>query len=420
MTSNARAISATNKMAQRKHLTPEQQEQKRELTNARQRGVNRALRREKEYILQGMGTRDWTPEQQESILAGRVPEGYERHHMKCVSQYPEFADNPDNIQFLTEEEHIKGAHEGAYHNATNGYYNPETGEMELFNEDDLRPVQPRKLTSPIITQKEGQDEESGSFKPAGDTEKETGEKTVPKDNFRKNIPVESPSQKTGNQNVDNDNEEGSNKRGHQENLWKKPPAGVKSSKEDTPAPKADPKDLYLRNNEATGTTDSKEKGNSSTHTAESAATEGSNPNLRADPRSTYLRDGGKKNSTNNDDNKDTNNEKSDNLNKGTDNEKPDDLNKGSNSEKPDDLNKGQTSEKPDDLNTGQTSEKPDDLNKGTNNEKSDNLNKGTDNEKPDGLNKGSNSEKPDDLNKGSNSEKPDDLNKGLSKDDIHR
>ena len=151
---------------------------------------------------------------------------------------------------------------------------------------------------------------------------------------------ENQDQKTGNQNVDNDNAGDKEKGRGQENLWKKPTEGVKTSKEDTPAPKADPKDLYLRNNEATGTTDSKEKGNSSTHTAESAATEGSNPNLRADPRSTYLRDGGKKNSTNNDDNKDTNNEKSDNLNKGTANEKPDDLNKGSNSEKPDDLNKG--------------------------------------------------------------------------------
>ena len=267
---------------------------------------------------------------------------------------------------------------------------------------------------------------------------------------------ENKNQKTGNQNIDNDNAGNKEKGGGQENLWKKPTAGVKSLNGETPAPKADPKDLYLRNNEATGTNAAKEKGHSSTHTAESATTEGSNPNLRADPRSTYLRDGGKKNSTNNDDNKDTNNEKSDNLNKGTDNEKPDNLNKGQTSEKsddlnketnnekpddlnkgtnneksdnlkkgtdnekPDDLNKGSNSEKPDDLNRGTTNEKPEGLNKGTTNEKPDDLNKGTTNEKPDDLNKGTTNEKPDDLNKGTTNEKPDDLNKGPSKDDIHR
>lgn len=168
-------------MAQRDHLTPEQQEQKRELTNARQRGANRALSREKEYVQQGIGTRDWTPEDQERIIDGKVPEGYERHHMKSVSQYPEFADNPDNIQFLNEKEHIEGAHGGDYHNQTNGYYNSETGKMENFRKNELRPVQPKELASPIIKREEtlgeGSETLKDDIKKSSHEDGETGKKT---------------------------------------------------------------------------------------------------------------------------------------------------------------------------------------------------------------------------------------------------
>ena len=70
--------------------------------------------------------------------------------MKSVKQYPEYADNPDNIQFLTKIEHLE-AHKGNWKNPTNWNYNPVTKVFNEFGEDELIPCEIFSLTNPIAT-----------------------------------------------------------------------------------------------------------------------------------------------------------------------------------------------------------------------------------------------------------------------------
>ena len=104
--------------------------------------ANKAIRlaweREQALVSEGKGTRDWTKEQQQDILdpdkgkayddKGRAFEG---QHMKSVAEYPEYQGNPDNIQFLTKDEHLE-AHKGSWQNPTNWYFNPDTKEFVDF------------------------------------------------------------------------------------------------------------------------------------------------------------------------------------------------------------------------------------------------------------------------------------------------
>lgn len=73
--------------------------------------------------------------------------------MKSVAEYPEYQGNPDNIQFLTKDEHLE-AHKGSWQNPTNWYFNPDTKEFVDFGEGE--PVQRKiiDLNDPIsITSK---------------------------------------------------------------------------------------------------------------------------------------------------------------------------------------------------------------------------------------------------------------------------
>ena len=109
-------------------------EEKKQLSYQRQNAVQSAWKQEKDRVSEGVGTRKWSEvEQKELLERGRVS-GYEGHHMKSVSLYPEYAGEPKNIQFLSETEHLYGAHGGDYHNLTNGYYDPETGIMHDFGD----------------------------------------------------------------------------------------------------------------------------------------------------------------------------------------------------------------------------------------------------------------------------------------------
>ena len=72
----------------------------------RRAAVSKAWEREAALIKEGKGTRDWTPAQQKEILSTHRCKGYEGHHKLSVSQHPEQAGNPDNIQFVTRKEHI--------------------------------------------------------------------------------------------------------------------------------------------------------------------------------------------------------------------------------------------------------------------------------------------------------------------------
>lgn len=112
-------------------------EEKRILNAQRRNAVRNAWKNEQMLVEQGKGTRNWTVEEQKELLENGHISGYEGHHMKSVSEYQEFAGNANNIQFLTHDEHINGAHKGNTHSLTNGYYNVETQSMEQFENNEL-------------------------------------------------------------------------------------------------------------------------------------------------------------------------------------------------------------------------------------------------------------------------------------------
>lgn len=122
-------------------------EDKKRLAYERQNAVRNAWKEEKVLVKSGHGTRNWTQSEREELLERGSVAGYEGHHMKSVSLYPEYAGDPKNIQFLTESEHLYGAHQGSYHHATNGYYSPETREMVEFEGDELKAVPECELSS---------------------------------------------------------------------------------------------------------------------------------------------------------------------------------------------------------------------------------------------------------------------------------
>jgi len=112
------------------------------------KAVAEAWKKEKERALKGLQTRDWTNEEFELLKdkgKKKIP-GYEGHHMKSVMAYPEYAGDPDNIQFLKQErkdgklksgDHFK-AHGGNFLKPSNGYYD-EKSQTTIPFEDGERP-----------------------------------------------------------------------------------------------------------------------------------------------------------------------------------------------------------------------------------------------------------------------------------------
>lgn len=121
-------------------------------TAERAKAVRKAWEREQQLVASGEGTRDWTPVQQQSILDIGVAldddgKPFEGQHMKSVAAYPEYAGDPNNIQFLTRQEHLE-AHNGNWQNQTNWYYDPISKEKHIFG-DDLEPCEIIELSDPI-------------------------------------------------------------------------------------------------------------------------------------------------------------------------------------------------------------------------------------------------------------------------------
>ena len=121
----------------------------------RNKAIRKAWKREQELVSEGKGTRDWTQEQQQDILDPDKGKAYDENgyafvgqHMKSAAKYPEYQGDPDNIQFLTNEEHL-AAHKGNWHNPTNWYYNPDTKEYVVFGEDEIIPCKVIELSDPI-------------------------------------------------------------------------------------------------------------------------------------------------------------------------------------------------------------------------------------------------------------------------------
>ena len=69
--------------------------------------------------------------------------------MKSAAKYPEYRGDPDNIQFLTYNEHLE-AHKGSWQNPTNWYYNPITKEYIDFGDNAPTPCNIIELSDPFV------------------------------------------------------------------------------------------------------------------------------------------------------------------------------------------------------------------------------------------------------------------------------
>lgn len=122
----------------------------------RNKAIRKAWEREQQLVREGTGTRDWTKEQQKDILDPEKGKAYddqgrafEGQHMKSAAEYPEYQGDPDNIQFLTRDEHLE-AHKGSWQNSTNWYYDPVTKEFHDFGEGEITPCKIIELSDPIV------------------------------------------------------------------------------------------------------------------------------------------------------------------------------------------------------------------------------------------------------------------------------
>lgn len=125
-------------------------------TAAASRAIREAWENEKRLVLEGKGTRDWTDEHQKQIKErGKAYDdrglAFEGQHMKSVSAYPEYQDDPRNIQLLSREEHL-AAHGGSWTNQTNGYYDPVLKTMSHFGHGPPHPCPEAPLTNPLYAE----------------------------------------------------------------------------------------------------------------------------------------------------------------------------------------------------------------------------------------------------------------------------
>lgn len=151
----------------------------------RNKAIRLAWEREQKLVAEGKGTRDWSQDQQKDILDPDKGKAYddngrafEGQHMKSAAEYPEYQGDPDNIQFLTKDEHLE-AHKGSWQNPTNWYYNPETKEFMDFGENKPIPCATISLSesvcSPVIESQNKSDESKETSK----EETATTERTKP-------------------------------------------------------------------------------------------------------------------------------------------------------------------------------------------------------------------------------------------------
>ena len=100
----------------------------RRFKNRRNRGVKRFWSKEKKKLITGESrTRSWSDTQIEDIKSGKTPtyngEPIEGHHKYNALDYPQLADDPDNIYPVTNAEYFERWHGGNWQNDTNGVPN---------------------------------------------------------------------------------------------------------------------------------------------------------------------------------------------------------------------------------------------------------------------------------------------------------
>ena len=90
------------------------------IKNLRRNAVRGAWKDEKQLVYKsGNGTRNWSPaEKRERLINGKV-DGYQGHHINNVKHHPELAGNPENVIFVTRQEHLL-KHGGNFRNKTTG------------------------------------------------------------------------------------------------------------------------------------------------------------------------------------------------------------------------------------------------------------------------------------------------------------
>lgn len=95
------------------------------LAKRRNKGVTDFWKEEQRRLKSGeRGTRNWTEEQRNDILALKNPKyngkAMHAHHTFSVSKYPHLSDKAEVIWPATAEEHLKGWHGGSYRKSMPG------------------------------------------------------------------------------------------------------------------------------------------------------------------------------------------------------------------------------------------------------------------------------------------------------------
>lgn len=151
----------------------------------RNKAIRLAWEREQKLVAEGKGTRDWSQDQQKDILdpvKGKAYDengrAFEGQHMKSAAEYPEYQGDPDNIQFLTREEHLE-AHKGSWKNSTNWYYHPETKEFVDFGENKPIPCEANYLSEPVCSPVINSHYKNDNLKEPSKAEAESRERVKP-------------------------------------------------------------------------------------------------------------------------------------------------------------------------------------------------------------------------------------------------
>lgn len=122
----------------------------------RNKAIRLAWEREQQLVQEGKATREWTKAQQADILNPDKGKAYDDlgrafvgQHMKSAGKYPEYQGDPNNIQFLTYDEHLE-AHKGNWQNPTNWYYDPITKEYTDFGDNAPTSCNIIELSDPFV------------------------------------------------------------------------------------------------------------------------------------------------------------------------------------------------------------------------------------------------------------------------------
>lgn len=151
----------------------------------RNKAIRLAWEREQRLVAEGKGTRDWSEEQQKDILDPDKGKAYDENgrafegqHMKSAAEYPEYQGDPENIQFLTRDEHLE-AHKGSWQNPTNWYFNPETKEFIDFGENKPIPCEAINLSEPMCSPIIDRQNENDELKESSKAKAESAEHVKP-------------------------------------------------------------------------------------------------------------------------------------------------------------------------------------------------------------------------------------------------